>query len=620
MSDVLTQDKPGIAVIRYRNALVWLLLFANCVYFAWRARVINPDAPLLSWLFFIFEFVCAAWGFYCILRMVRLSHRIKIIAPIGLSVDVFITTYNEPISLVRCTLIAAIAIRYPHKTWLLDDGARPEMQLLANELGCCYLSRYINRDAKAGNLNHGLSYAAGDFILVLDADHIALPEFLDDTLGYFADKKVAFVQTPQEYYNFNSFQHFGANRSTSASNEHSLFNRIIQRERDLVNATMFAGSGAVLRRLALDDIGGFATGTVTEDMHTSVRLHARGWHSVFHPKTLSGGLAPADARSFRRQRLRWAQGAVQVFFQEKLLVNWSLCCDQRIAYLSHVIEHFTGWKTIFIAFFPSYVLMTGVSPLRVGIAAYLMFVVPYFLINWLVFEELTRKHSHFFRNEIHNLARCVPLIAAVFAAYRKRIPFFVTPKVPQAWDAHIMVFPLLVIIIGVSGLFVGWQKAATAVYTWPEITIMSFWVIYALVSAVTVLGISWRCHAQSGVEPLFPATLLVNLRNAGNENVTYLIETTGLAIDRAVLCCCNCTGIVSGSQVSVSFTLNQCLWVLNGMVSSIKNDKVEIQWKFESHYHAAEYAVAVVLHRLYYLASFDRIDHKIRLPIPYFFR
>jgi len=125
----------------------------------------------------------------------------------GISVDVMVPTYNEPEWVVRRTLIGALAIRYPHQTYLLDDGRRPEMEALAKELGAGYITRPDNAGAKAGNLNAAMAQTSGDFIAIFDADHVPLPPFLDSTLGYFADSTIAFVQTPQEFYNVESFQH-----------------------------------------------------------------------------------------------------------------------------------------------------------------------------------------------------------------------------------------------------------------------------------------------------------------------------------------------------------------------------------------------------------------------------
>jgi cellulose synthase (UDP-forming) len=172
--------------------------------------------------------------------------------PTNATVDVFITTYSEEIELVRTTAEAALRIRYPHRTYVLDDGNRPEMRAICDEIGCGYITRgkeWENRPrhAKAGNVNNALTLTEGDFILILDADQIPEPEILDRTLGYFDDPKVAFVQTPQYFYNIDKDDPFGS--------QAPLFYGPIQQGKDGWNAAFFCGSNAVLRREALFQLG-----------------------------------------------------------------------------------------------------------------------------------------------------------------------------------------------------------------------------------------------------------------------------------------------------------------------------------------------------------------------------
>lgn len=177
--------------------------------------------------------------------------------PPDLAVDVFITTYSEPVALVRETAVAALNIRYPHNTYVLDDGDRPAMRAVCQEIGCGYITRTAAwegkpRHAKAGNVNNALFYLmeqqkAGDFILVLDADQIPAPHILQQTLGYFNDPRVAFVQTPQWFYNVPPGDPFGS--------QAPLFYGPIQQGKDGWNAAFFCGSNAVLRREALMQLG-----------------------------------------------------------------------------------------------------------------------------------------------------------------------------------------------------------------------------------------------------------------------------------------------------------------------------------------------------------------------------
>jgi len=122
------------------------------------------------------------------------------------TVDVLVTTYNEPLELVMHTARAAKAIRYPHETWILDDGDRPELRALAEAEGIGVVTRSEAwrdrpRHAKAGNLNNALMVTEGEFLLILDADQVPAPDILDRTLGWFEDDGVALVQTPQWFVN-----------------------------------------------------------------------------------------------------------------------------------------------------------------------------------------------------------------------------------------------------------------------------------------------------------------------------------------------------------------------------------------------------------------------------------
>ncbi|HWP68352.1 MAG TPA: cellulose synthase catalytic subunit, partial [Rectinemataceae bacterium] len=179
----------------------------------------------------------------------RQPRRDSLPPPEKADVDIFITTYNEPEELVGTTAKAAMAIDWPDKkVYILDDGARPSMKQMADTLGCGYISRGQEwsdkpRHAKAGNVNNALVETSGEFVLILDSDQIPAPGILRKTLGFFADEKVAFVQTPQYFYNLPPGDPFG--------NEASLFYGPIQQGKDGWNAAFFCGSNAVLRREAL---------------------------------------------------------------------------------------------------------------------------------------------------------------------------------------------------------------------------------------------------------------------------------------------------------------------------------------------------------------------------------
>ncbi len=170
----------------------------------------------------------------------------------GRTVDIFITTYNEPLELVMKTAIAARDVTYPHDTWILDDGNRPEFAAAAAAAGVGYITRGAEwegraRFAKAGNVNNALSRTTGEFVAILDADQVPEPRFLDRVLGYFDDPEVALVQTPQHFWNVSPTDPLGS--------QAELFYGPIQQGKDGWDAAFFCGSNAVLRREALMALG-----------------------------------------------------------------------------------------------------------------------------------------------------------------------------------------------------------------------------------------------------------------------------------------------------------------------------------------------------------------------------
>ncbi|MGH9537576.1 MAG: glycosyltransferase, partial [Terriglobales bacterium] len=183
--DLRPQETPGTATTRppqqqlklaFARIAVILAVVFTIRYFYWRVRhTMNPAAKWFFYLFLVAEalnflesvlFYFTAWSPTRYRRPQPLPDR---------AVDVFITTFNEPLDLLLETAVCAVSIQYQHKTYILDDGNRPEVAQLAQELGCEYFSRSDRTDAKAGNLNHALARTSGEFILVLDADHVPGP-------------------------------------------------------------------------------------------------------------------------------------------------------------------------------------------------------------------------------------------------------------------------------------------------------------------------------------------------------------------------------------------------------------------------------------------------------------
>jgi cellulose synthase (UDP-forming) len=517
----------GLESQNRRNTRFILLVayaLAAAAYFIWRTTVFAPAHPIFSLLFYVAELLGFVYGAMFLVETLHMATHTPPPPPCGLSVDVFVPTYNEPVTVVRRTMVAALRISYPHQTWLLDDGNRAEMRAMAAELGCRYLARANNDDAKAGNLNNALKFARGDIVAVFDADHIADPRFLDRTLGYFGDPRVAFVQTPQEFYNFDSFQHIGGRRAQQAWSEHSLFYHIVQRGRDARNAAMMCGCAVVVRRTALDTVGGFMTGTVTEDMHTSVRIHAAGWRSISHPETLSAGLAPRDARSFARQRRRWAQGAMQVCRKE-----WQapLTAQQRLAYGMHVVNHLEGLRHAFFYFMPMIVLGSGLTPFQANLLPWLAFTAPYFSLSILGFEEFARGHGRLFDQEVYNLARC-PASLRAFAQllWARPLRFWVTPKGPPRRSQSIVSWVVLAGTSAAVGVALWRSLHGRSQFPADSLIILMLWAGFAMVTAARLCVLTRRCNHDRRRTQRFPVQIPAILKSTADDAMHQVLITS----------------------------------------------------------------------------------------------
>ena len=207
-----------------------------------------------------------------------------------------------------------------------------------------------------------------------------------------------------------------------------MFFRVIQAGKDRLNSAFFCGSCAVIRRDALADIGGIATGTVTEDIHTSLRLHKHGWRSVYYGESLAYGLAPSTATAFLKQRLRWGQGAMQTWRREGLLTARGLRWRQRLSYLATMLAYFEGWQRLILFLSPVVVLVGGIMPIAAVDAEFLIRFIPYFVLNYWVFEEVGRGYGRAVLTEQYTMMRFAIFIASTFAYFLRRLRFVVTPK------------------------------------------------------------------------------------------------------------------------------------------------------------------------------------------------
>ena len=583
-----------------------------------------------------FSFVSA--GLFA-LNLWRLRKRTVSRSSSKYTVDVYITVYNEPPAIVRKTAEAAVKINYPHRTYILDDGRSPAIKALADELGASYISREDNRHAKAGNLNNALRLTTGDLLLYLDADQIPKPQILDRVLGYFEDDRVAFVQTPQDFYNVPAGDPFG--------NDAKLFYGPIQQGKDGWGAAFLCGTNVVLRREALIQLGlvyyvrdmrkelantlqqaaraardaakmlkghaeleamipslqvmhlvqatirkgqaelrrglnldevisivtdagdglkkletqldqtrsdfleitgdlqgleaqpleqmeatpaqgarkriegnllpviklqesvvqevreaaervqravaieetPMATISVTEDLATSIRLHALGWKSIYHGEVLAQGLATEDLGSTLLQRLRWAQGTIQVMFRDNPLFKPGLSLGQRLQYSTTMFSYFYGFAALIYLLSPSVYLFTGVSPVNAYSADFFQRLLPYLLLNQFMFIYATRGLSTW-RGQQYQVSLFPIWLNAFFSVIReKKLGFKVTPKTRQGGIYLHLIKPQLAIslativgiLFGIIALWNGSSRDTTSVIVNIIWGLYNLWMLSAII-------------------------------------------------------------------------------------------------------------------------------------------
>lgn len=343
----------------------------------------------------------------------------------GRKVDVYVCTYDEAAEVVMATLAGCRALTYPHTTYLLDDGRRPEMKKLAELAGARYLTRDDNSHAKAGNLNAALPRTEGELVFILDADHVPMPDALDALVGYFDDERMAIVQTPHDFFNHDSVQHYRVGR-----HEQSLFYRVVCPGKDRHGAAYWCGSAALINRHALLEIGGVATETIAEDFHTTIRLLRHGWRSRYHDEVLVQGLAPHDLDGYLLQRDRWARGNLAVFtLPESPLRAGTLSVKQRLSFLASLFAYLAPPMRLLLLLTLGAVLWTGALPMKISVVALAALWLPSVVLNFSAGAALARGYMRIPESAHYELLTMEIYMRALRCIVRPgRTAFKVTPK------------------------------------------------------------------------------------------------------------------------------------------------------------------------------------------------
>ncbi len=563
---------------RVRTALAIATLASGLLYFGWRMTASNPDAPVFSGVFLAAEL----FSFFSLLTttliMWRPRQRTVQTAPVGLAVDVLIPTYNEPLEMIRLTAVAALAIRYPHDTWILDDGNRAAVRGLAQELGCRYLARGENTHAKAGNLNYALRHCRGEFIALFDVDHVPEDFFLDRLLGYFSDPRLALVQTPQDYYNTDAIPFDNALQSAALWHDQTLFYGMGQAGRDALGAASFCGTGAVLRRSALDDIGGFATDTVTEDMHTSVRLNKQGWHTAYHAESLAYGVAAADYVEFLQQRLRWGHGNVQTLREERVPFCRGLTAAQRLCYLALGLSYFEGWARLVFYFTPAIVLLTGLTPIGDS-GCFLCLFLPYAVCSYFLLDEIGRGDTRWFASERMAMARFPVALLATFGLFLRRRRWCISAKHSNGNVPLHLLLPQLTVgtanLAGIALLLLHPPTQLTQSLTPFSIGLVCLWAMFHALIAFSAAALVLR-DAKRSRRPGFALNLLARCQLP--DGSWHTLNTRHIDLNQVELALP--TGGSLPDSMCLSVLLRDQVFDINVVVVDTTDATVRCQWQW----------------------------------------
>lgn len=480
------------------KAIVLAIFFViYVIYLYWRAVYTIPFTlgyvSIIAGIFlFIAEFVgfIEAAIFYITLWNINTPTTPSIETKDFPDIDVFIATYNEPKELLYKTIIGCKNMEYPDKNrvhiYICDDGNRNEIRELCKKMSVGYITRTDNTHAKAGNLNNALRKTNSPYIVTLDADMIPMHDFLMKTIPFFlTEESIGFVQVPQNFYNPDPFQ-YNLFLENNIPNEQNLFSRLIQAGKSRFNAIIYAGSNTVISRQALDDIGGLALGTITEDFATGMLIQSKGYKCICLNEVHASGLSPESLEDLYNQRIRWGRGVVQTFKAYNPLFLRGLNIMQKIMYFSSLSYWYFGiWRFIFLSAPIAYSVF-GIIVLSADALAMLKIWLPMFILTNITFKLFVKNIRNSSWSHIYDTIMFPQVTKGVILETlgTKMAKFKVTPKDKVTREAFINKFELVRVQIILAILtLIGIVKIIYSMITKTfsiSYIINIFWLVYNL--------------------------------------------------------------------------------------------------------------------------------------------
>jgi cellulose synthase (UDP-forming) len=457
------------------------------------------------------------------------------------TLDVIISTYNEPLYILSRTILAAMKIDYPKcklNVYVGDDGSRQEIKDFCDKVGAHYVSREDHSHAKAGNINNVLNNSNGEYLLLLDTDMIPKKSIAFDMIYYFEDSKAGFVQSPQVFYNNDVYQ-INLKVGDAVPNEQDFFMRDILEKRAAYNAVLHVGSNAIFKRAAIEDIGGIPTKSITEDMATGMLIQAKGYNSYFVNKPLAIGLTVETIGDLVKQRDRWLRGSIQVSKKYHPLKIKGLNLMQRIIYFDGLLYWSFGLQKMIYTISPFLYLLFGIALFDANGFEIVLAFLPYFLANILYFRRVSKRKRNITWSHIYDMA-LAPHMAFAFLTEviaNRTIKFNVTRKDVMVKKnvfnfrlafPHIILLALTIVslVLGITSLITYWGNYPVVF----ALLINLVWCLYNGMAILIALFI-FSDKKSTRVSIRIPANVLINSITDENDESKNICNECGYISD-----------------------------------------------------------------------------------------
>ncbi len=554
--------------IKDTRAKIWFVLNMICSisYLLWRIFFTIPfEYGLISIIAGIALLVVEALGLvealvhYVNMYNTRDYKKPEIEPEMFPDVDIFVATYNEPVEILEKTLRACKRMDYPNKNkvhiYLCDDGRRSEMKLLAESLKINYLDRKDNSGHKAGNLNNALAHSSSPYIVTFDSDMLPQSCFLMETIPYFVDAEIrnkgrkpeeqirlGYLQTPQSFYDMDLFQ-FNLHSENKIPNEQDYFYRDIEVARTRTNSCIYGGSNTVLSRKALEDIGGFYTGAITEDFATGILIQKKGYVTLAIGKKLASGVSAKTLQDLIQQRVRWARGVISTGRKMHIYTSKDLSFGQKINYWASIWYWFAPVKRFIYIMSPILYATFGFMVFRCTLWQVLLFWLPMYVTSNISLKSLSNNVRNTKWTSIYEYAlfpyMIIPVILESFGISLTK--FKVTKKGGKDEGKNpekllYMAPVLILIILSIIGIIHCIMIMFDSGSLGPIVVL--FWLVYNLFNMIMCMFFIDGRNVYRGAERVYVALNGV-LHIGENEYpfVTKDISETGMAmyLDKPIL-------------------------------------------------------------------------------------